>query len=219
MDGSQPLTGRRVLIAGASGAAATAVARSLVDAGARVVGAARNRAHLDDFARAVPGVETEVCDLADASAVAALATRIHTAAGPLDGMVHLVGGWRGGGSIPGQSDEDWAALEISLTSLRNASRVFYDDLAASPAGRLAIVSSTSVARPRAGAASYTALKAAAEAWTLAVAQGFEKAASPAAAVVFRVTSLAGLEDRLAAEIAALWNSDAAALNGRVTTLA
>lgn len=211
--------GRTVLIAGASGAAATAVARELTAAGAHVVGAARNPEHLDELARAVPGVQPEACDLADPASVAQLAERIHGTGRRVDGIVHLVGGWRGGGSIAGQSDADWAALEVSLTALRNVTRAFYDDLAASPAGRLAIVSSTTVAKPRAGAASYTALKAAAEAWTLATAQGFEKAATPAAAVIFRVGSLAGLEDKLAAAVAGLWSADASALNGRITTLA
>ncbi|MFY0080170.1 hypothetical protein ABTQ07_20920, partial [Acinetobacter baumannii] len=80
---------------------------------------------------------------------------------------------------------------------------FDEDLRTSDAGRLAIVSSTSVARPLAGGANYAAVKAASETWTRAVGQGFAKAARDAgrdpsaAAVVFRVKSLAGLEDALA----------------------
>lgn len=219
MGEAQSAEGRTVLIAGASGAAAKAVARDLTAAGAHVVGAARNREHLDELAQAVPGVQPEVCDLGDPASVEGLAERIHSAGRRVDGIVHLVGGWRGGGSITDQSDADWAVLEVSLTALRNVTRAFYDDLAASPAGRLAIVSSTTVAKPRAGAANYTALKAAAEAWTLATAQGFEKASTPAAATIFRVGSLAGLENTLAAAVTGLWADDASVLNGRVTTLA
>ena len=69
-----------------------------------------------------------------------------------------------------------------------------------PAGRLAIVSSTAVARPLAGGANYAAVKAASEAWTRAVAQGFAKEARDAgrplraASVIFRVKSLEGLAD-------------------------
>jgi hypothetical protein len=51
-----------------------------------------------------------------------------------------------------------------------------------------------------------------------VAQGFGKAGDTAAAVTFRVQSLAGLEDRLAASVVELWAADAAELNGRVETL-
>ena len=81
-----------------------------------------------------------------------------------------------------------------------------------------MVSSTAVARPLAGGAAYAAVKAATEAWTRAVAQGWAKAARDAdeplraAAVVFRVKGLAGLEDRLAAAYTGLWDGEAATLN-------
>ena len=68
--------------------------------------------------------------------------------GRIDGVIHLVGGWRGAKGITDQSDEDWDFLERSaVTTLRNVTRVFYDDLAASDAGRFAMVSSTAVAQP------------------------------------------------------------------------
>jgi Short-chain dehydrogenases of various substrate specificities len=212
------VAGRTVLIAGATSASGEAVARALVDAGALVLGVGRSRERLDALEAAVPGVDTRECDLADASAVAELAMRIHLKFGPIDGLVNLVGGWRGGGGIAGQSDDDWTFLSGSLTALRLTSRTFYDDLAASPAGRLAIVSSTSVDRPTAGNANYATLKAAAETWTRAVGQGFTKADSRAAAVIFRVTALAGLEERLATSVVDVWSQDAAELNGRAVTL-
>ncbi|MDN4644523.1 SDR family NAD(P)-dependent oxidoreductase [Arthrobacter sp. PsM3] len=98
--------------------------------------------------------------------------------GAVDGVIHLVGGWRGAKGITDQSDEDWEFLERgAITTLRNVTRVFYDDLAASDTGRFTMVSSTAVAKPTAGGASYVAAKAAAEAWTLAVADGFHRAQS------------------------------------------
>lgn len=97
--------------------------------------------------------------------------------------------------------------------------MFYDDLVASPAGRLAIVSSTAVDSPYAGGANYAAAKAAADAWTRAVAQGFRKEAPNAAAVVFVVKTLSGLEDQLADEIVRLWQSAPADLNGTRIALA
>ncbi|MEO8907677.1 MAG: SDR family NAD(P)-dependent oxidoreductase [Microbacteriaceae bacterium] len=216
--------GRTVLIAGASGASGVALARALSTAGARVLAVGRSQQHLDALVEQVPDADTRICDLTDASAVAELAMRIHVKFGPVDGLINLVGGWRGGGGLTGQSDEDWNFLEGSLTTLRNISRTFYDDLLASPAGRLAIVSSTSVTHPTAGGANYVALKAAAEAWTQAVAQGFGKAAGAgedptAAAVIFRVKALAGLEDTLAASVVDLWASAASDVNGHTITLA
>lgn len=203
----------RILIAGATSALGTATATALLDAGHHVivVGSDADRLGLVDASERI------VCDLADAAAVDALAAEV----GELDALVHLVGGWRGGGGLAGQSEEDYRALESSLTALRHVSRALDDDLRASSAGRLAIVSSTAVARPLAGGAAYAAVKAASEAWTRAVAQGWAKAARDAgtelrgAAVVLRVKSLAGLEDRLAEQFVRLWSADAAQLNDSI----
>ncbi|WP_426626258.1 SDR family NAD(P)-dependent oxidoreductase [Leifsonia sp. McL0607] len=203
-----------VLIAGATSASGEAASRALTAAGATVVAVGTRTEALDALAAAVRGVDTRVCDLGDRNAVAELAMRVHVEFGRLDGLVHLVGGWRGGGGIAEQSDDDWDFLERGFRTLRNTTRVFYDDLVASPAGRLAIVSSTAVESPYAGGANYAAAKAAADAWTRAVAQGLAKQAPQSAAVVFVVKTLAGLEDRLGEEIVGLWAADAGAINGR-----
>ncbi|GAA1263556.1 hypothetical protein GCM10009589_15210 [Arthrobacter pascens] len=147
-----------------------------------------------------------VCDLADPEAVQRLATAIRFDLGPADGLIHLVGGWRGGGGIQEQTDEDWEFLHTSVfTTLRNTTRAFYEDLATSPAGRLAIVSAQAASSPTADGAAYAAAKSAAEAWTLAVADGFRlhqeagcslpNKQSPAA-VVFVVKAL--VDDRMRA---------------------
>jgi NADP-dependent 3-hydroxy acid dehydrogenase YdfG len=217
------VAGRVVLLAGATSASGLAAARALAAAGARVVAVGRSAEKLADL-DGITGVRVEVCDLTDESDVAGLADRVLASVGPVDGVLHLVGGWRGGGGLAGQSEEDYRFLERSLTALRVVSRAFDADLRASSAGRLAIISSTAVARPLAGGANYAAVKAASEAWIRAVAQGFAKhardAAAPlaAAAVTFRVKSLEGLEDAVAARFVALWDEDAEALNDMVITL-
>ncbi|WP_353814526.1 SDR family NAD(P)-dependent oxidoreductase [Agromyces sp. SYSU T00266] len=209
-----------LVIAGATSASGRAVARALVDQGAKVVVVGTHQGRLDELEVEIPGVIGERADLTDGDDVLELAMRVHAKLGDVDGVVHLVGGWRGGGGIPGQTDEDYRLLERSLTALRHVSRVFWEDLVASAAGRVAIVSSTTVEKPTAGGANYTAIKAASESWMRSLADGFAKADSPGAAVTFRVQALAGLEQRLADEVVALWATDAAdaGLNGRVTTL-
>lgn len=214
------VAGKVVVIAGATSAAGFAASRVLADAGARVVAVGRDAEKL----RALPDVRTEVCNLADERSVAGLAERVHRADGPIDGVLHLVGGWRGGGGLAGQSDADFRFLESSLTALRHVSRAFDADLRASEEGRLAVVSSTSVARPLAGGANYAAVKAATEAWVRAVAQGFAKDARDAgrplsaAAVVFRVKSLQGLEATLAQAFVDLWMTPAAQTNDAIVEL-
>ncbi|WP_255252554.1 SDR family NAD(P)-dependent oxidoreductase [Curtobacterium sp. 'Ferrero'] len=208
------LAGRTVLVAGATSTSGTAVSRALVVAGAAVIAVGARADGLEALRTAVPQVTTQRCDLADRGAVDGLVSRLQTDGVHVDGLVHLVGGWRGGGSLAGQSDDDWDFLERGFRTLRNTTRALHDDLVASPAGRLAIVSSTSVESPTAGGANYAAAKAAADAWTRAVAQGFRKdAPDTAAATVFVVRSLAGLEERLADEVVGLWDATADVVNG------
>jgi 3-oxoacyl-[acyl-carrier protein] reductase len=208
-----PVAGHTVLVAGATSAAGVAVTAALVGAGARVLAVGSNPERLERVLTAAPDASVYACDLADFTAVGALAAAVHAEHGPIDGLVHLVGGWRGGGGLDGQTDEDWDFLHARvLTTLRNSTRAFNADLLASVAGRLAIVSSVSVDAPAPGGANYASVKAAAETWTRAVGRGFAKAGDTAAAVVFAVRSLEGLEPLLAAEVLALWDSPAADLN-------
>jgi 3-oxoacyl-[acyl-carrier protein] reductase len=216
----RPLAGRVVLIAGATSASGEAVARATVAAGATVVAVGTRAAALEALRTAVPGVTTHTCDLSSRADVAALASRVHAGLGPVDGLVHLVGGWRGGGSIAGQSDEDWDFFDRAFRTLRNTTREFVADLVASPAGRLAFVSSTAVDSPTAGAANYAAAKAASDTWVRAVAQGFSAdAPETAAATVFVVGALAGLENRLGDEVVRLWATPPAEVNGARVPLA
>lgn len=208
--------GRTVLLAGAGSTAGDAVTTALLAAGARVVAIARSPG------APAPGLTWLTCDLTDPDAVARLPERVHDGAGPVDALLPLVGGWRGGGGIPGQVEEDFRAMEGAFTALRLTTLALWEDLLASDAGRLAVVSSTTVAAPRAGSASYTALKAAAEAWVRAVADAFAAATAPAppraAALSWRVRSLAGREQDLAHAVVGLWDVSASELNGTTTTL-
>ena len=166
-----------VLVTGGSGPSGIATARALRDAGHRVFTVGSDAARIEAAAaEAGSGVTPLVSDLASLADVRALRASVAGMAGNVDGVIHLVGGWRGAKGITDQSDDDWDFLERNaVTTLRNVTRVFFDDLAASDTGRFAMVSSTAVSAPTAGGASYAAAKAAAEAWTLAVADGFRRA--------------------------------------------
>jgi NADP-dependent 3-hydroxy acid dehydrogenase YdfG len=188
-----PLT---VLVTGGSAASGIAVARALNESGHRVFTVGSHQSRIEAAAQeAGSGVTPLTCDLAVLDDVRRLRDDVTAAAGSVDAVIHLVGGWRGAKGIADQSDEDWEFLhEGAVTTLRNVSRVFFDDIASSSRGRFAMVSSTALDKPAAGVASYVAAKAAAEAWTMAMADGFRKAATaneggPAAAVVLVVKAL------------------------------
>jgi len=212
---------RTILLAGGTSAVGAVAARTALATGARVVVVGRDAGKLAALEAELPGIRTAECDLTDEAAVRALADDLHQGIGRIDGILHLVGGWRGGGGLAGQSDEDFRFLERSLTALRHVTRAFDEDLRESDAGRLAIVSSTAVDRPLAGGANYAAVKAASEAWARAVAQGFAKAARDAerplaaASVIFRVKALDGLEQALAEFFLTLFEMDAADINDKI----
>ena len=76
----------------------------------------------------------------------------------LDGILHLVGGWK-----PGWSDEvtDWLNARL-VTTLLNVSEAFEGLLLAAPVGRLAIISSTVVTHNGPPSSAYAAAKLAAK---------------------------------------------------------
>lgn len=240
------VAGLRVVVAGATSESGVAVSTALLAADAQVIAVGSEPDRLAEFARRVPGARTELCDLSDSEAVDALALRLVVdvdgastgkdggTGGGIDGLIHLVGGWVGGRGIPGQTDEGWERMERSFRTLRNTTGAFYPALVASPAGRTAFVSSSSVDAPTASGAHYTAAKAASESWMRSVADGFrtENAANVgggAAATVFVVKAL--VDDRmraanpektfsgftdvatLAVATVALWSGTAVDLNG------
>lgn len=208
---------RTVVLAGATSEAGLATATALIAAGARVIATGRSEERLAALRDA--GAQTEIADATSFAEMTALTERL----GPVDAVIPLVGGWRGGGGLAGQSDADFDALLPALQAVRATSRAFDAAIRASDAGRFAIVSSTVVTRPLAGGANYAAMKAASEAWARAVAQGYAKAARDAgddlraASVVFRAEG-ALQADALSRAVVALWDRDAAALNDTVIAL-
>lgn len=188
---SANLSGLVVVVAGAAGDAGAPTVRHLVQAGATVVAAGRDQQRLDAVAQSASGpgaVVTSVVDLSDDTRAHEWGRHLLAEHGRIDGLLHLVGGWRGGQGIAEADMADWEfLLNGVIRTLQHASRALHDPIKASPRGRLAIVSTTGMERPRAKNAAYLTSKAAAEMWTRSVAHSFK--GTDAAATIIRIMAL------------------------------
>lgn len=182
------LDDRVIAIAGVGGGLGPLVARELADAGATVAGTDRSQETLDSLAVDL-GLPPErwdgrSVDLLDEDATCAWRDALVERFGRVDGLIHLVGGWRGGEPLHEASLDDWSFLhDLLVRTLQHTTRAFHDQIASSPHGRFVLVSAKQAQAPTNTNAAYAAAKAAAEAWTLAFADGFEPGGATANIVV------------------------------------
>jgi NAD(P)-dependent dehydrogenase (short-subunit alcohol dehydrogenase family) len=185
---SNSLDGRVIAIAGVGGGLGPLVAERLAAAGATVAGAERSQEALDSLAADL-GIPAErwdgrAVDLLDEEAARAWCAALVERFGRVDGLLHLVGGWRGGQPLHEAPLGDWEFLhDLLIRTVQHTSRAFHEQIAASPNGRFVLVSAKQAQDPSNTNAAYAAAKAAAEAWTLALADGFESSDATANIVV------------------------------------
>jgi NAD(P)-dependent dehydrogenase (short-subunit alcohol dehydrogenase family) len=217
------IAGRVIAVSGAAGSLGPTVVERLASAGAVLSLAGRDGERLEALAARVGGsLETQAVDLLDPEATRAWADGIVARHGRVDALCHLVGGWRGGRPIEEQP------AELLVQTLQNATRAFARHLLASGRGRFLIVSSGQAQAPTSANASYAAAKAAAEAWTLALADRFRGSGATANIVVVGAIvtpamraekpgeTFAGFTpaEEIAEAIAYLVSDAAASMNGR-----
>lgn len=239
-NGDGRLDGAVVAVAGAAGPAGRATLLRLAEAGATVVASDADAARLAeavDAARYAHGGATvtgDIVDLLDLEATRNWVDRTEKEFGRIDGLVHLVGGWRGSATFAETDLADWELLEkLLIRTVQHTSLAFEAPLQRSGNGRYLLVSAAGASKPTAGNAAYSASKAAAEAWTLALADSFRKAGGDgdpkAAAAILVVKALvhdamraerpnakfAGFTDvkDLAEAIVGVWGKPAREVNG------
>jgi NAD(P)-dependent dehydrogenase (short-subunit alcohol dehydrogenase family) len=240
-NGSSRLEGAVVAVAGAAGPAGRVALLRLAEAGAIVVASDADTERLAeavDAARYAHGGATvtgDTVDLLDLDATRAWAEQTEKEFGRIDGLVHLVGGWRGSATFAEIDLADWQFLEkLLIRTVQHTSLAFQEPLKRSSRGRFVLVSQSGATKPTEGNAAYAAAKAAAEAWTLALADSFRKAGGEegpkAAAAILVLKALvhdamraerpnakfAGFTDvkELAEAIAGVWDRPAREVNGQ-----
>jgi len=182
------LSGRVVAIAGVAGGLGPSVAERLAAAGATIAATDVRQEAIDGVGESL-GLPAErwdgrAVDLLDEEASRAWCAALDERFDQVDALVHLVGGWRGGQPLQEAPLSDWALLhDLLVRTVQHTTRAFHDALLAGEQGRFVLVSSKQAQAPSNTNAAYAAAKAAAEAWTLALADGFEGTRATANVVV------------------------------------
>ena len=198
-----------IVVAGAGGSLGPYVARRLAADGHELALIDAHPARL----QGLPGAHHAV-DLLDDEATRTFAASLDD----VTGVLHLVGGWRGGTPLPDAPLEDWALLhDLLIRTVQHTTRAFRRPLIASGRGRFALVSAKAASPPTQGNASYAAAKAAAEAWTLAYADELAESGGSANIVVVKQISDRNVA-RIADAIAVLLSDTGASMNGQRLTL-
>jgi NAD(P)-dependent dehydrogenase (short-subunit alcohol dehydrogenase family) len=234
---SSDLDGRVIAIAGAGGGLGPVVAQRLADAGASLSLADRSQEIADGVAQdlGIPAdrVDPHAVDLLDESAANDWAAATEKKFGRIDGLIHLVGGYRGGDPIHSFDLADYEFLHgLLVRTLQFASRAFHPALASSQHGRFVLVSSAAAQSPENTNAAYAAAKAAAEAWTLSLANSFDGTRATANIIVVNAIETPAIRgespeterptftpaEDLADAIAFLCSDSAARMNGQRLSL-
>jgi NAD(P)-dependent dehydrogenase (short-subunit alcohol dehydrogenase family) len=182
------LDGRTIAIAGVGGGLGPVVAERLASAGATVCGCDRHEGAPDEVLGGLglpeERYDARVVDLLDENATRSWCEALVERFGGVDGLIHLVGGWRGGQPLHEAPLADWDLLhDLLIRTVQHTTRAFHDALLGSDHGRFVLVSAKQAQAPSNSNAAYAAAKAAAEAWTLALADGFRSSRATANVVV------------------------------------
>jgi NAD(P)-dependent dehydrogenase (short-subunit alcohol dehydrogenase family) len=193
------LEGRVIAIAGAGGGLGPVVAKRLADAGASLSLADRSQEIADGVAKdlGIPDdrVDPHAVDLLDESAANAWAASTEKKFGRIDGLLHLVGGYRGGEPIQSFDLADYEFLHgLLVRTLQFATRAFHPALTKSDHGRFVLVSAAAAQDPEDTNAAYASAKAAAEAWTLALADSFDGTPATANIIVVNAIETPGMRE-------------------------
>lgn len=153
------LTGKNVLLTGASGGIGGAIAHALHDAGATVALSGTRVEPLEALANELERAHVLPCNLSDADAVNALPKQAIEAMGSVDILVNNAGITRDN-IFMRMSEEEWATvLEVNLTSTMRLCKGVIRGMMKARWGRIINISSVVGATGNPGQANYAASKA------------------------------------------------------------
>ena len=153
----------RVLVAGASGVIGTKLVDALLEAGARVVPAGRDRGRLDELAGRT-GTTAQVFDAVDADSVKAAVDAAVEELGGLDLLIVTVGAAGFGKAVDLEAAVTEELFAVNVQGPMALVRAAAPALTASDQGAAVVLSAILADLPTAGMADYSAAKSALSTW-------------------------------------------------------
>ena len=142
-----------VLITGANGGLGTAVCQEFLASGAKVIGVAREWKESAPFTTISADVTTE----ASCESMVKQALEL----GPVDALVHLVGGFAGGSPVAETTDQTWdSMMNINLRAAFCCMRAALKPMQAAGRGRIVAIGTRMAVEPSPNFAAYAVSKAA-----------------------------------------------------------
>lgn len=214
---------KTIVITGATGALGIKTARAFAARGDSLVLLAHDSSKLDSLARELnlpsERLLASAVDLRDGQAVHSAGEAVSAKFGGVHGLIHLVGGWLGGKTIPETSMDDFNSMfGQHVETTFHLFQAFMPLLAKSGWGRVITVSPSTVPNPVAKRGAYTAAKAAQE--TLMLTLAAELKESNVTANIIQVKAIdvdnkgtGATPDEIVAAMAYLFSEEASKISG------
>jgi NAD(P)-dependent dehydrogenase (short-subunit alcohol dehydrogenase family) len=158
------LDGRIAVITGATGGLGPAVIEAFLHAGAIVVGTSRRQQALDALGADLPHAAGRflaiASDVTDPESLANLRDRVASEVGPVDILVNLAGGFRGGSVLTSSPTTLQALIDLNAASVLLACQAFVPPMVERGYGRVVNVGARSALRASRNNPAYAASKSA-----------------------------------------------------------
>jgi 3-oxoacyl-[acyl-carrier protein] reductase len=169
---------KTLVITGSTGVLGHLVAKTFAARGHNIALLDRDQTKLDSVIRDLnlpaDRLYTKILDLSDTQALHDSAEAVHSKFGGVHALIHLVGGWTGGKTIPDSSSDDLKfMLDQHVWTTFNLLQSFLPHIAAGKWGRLFVVSQPVTVKPSAKSALYAAAKSAQESLVFTAAEEYK----------------------------------------------
>jgi len=152
------MTGKVVVVTGATGGLGTAVTKAFLDAGAITVGVAPSF-RASDFSH--PAFKPVPADIATPQGAQDVVDEVLRHLGRVDVLAHLVGGFAGGQPVEKTDDATWKRMmSLNLDAALYMTRAVLPPMQRAGSGRIIAIGSRAALEPGASVGAYSASKAA-----------------------------------------------------------